>query len=81
MPKSKQREFNAHKEKMTFEGFGKNTEAVTSIVAGVSYTEFTVKESHRPDELGSRLDIKEAGVFDDDTFKRNLVHSNCTQFN
>ena len=52
-PKTKQRELNDHKEKMLFEGFGENMKAVSSVVAGVAYPQFTVKESHRLDDLGS----------------------------
>ena len=52
-PKTKQREFNAHNEKKIFEGFGENMEAISSVVAGIAYPQFTVKESHRLDDLGS----------------------------
>ena len=38
---------------MTFEGFGENMEAVISVVAGVAYPQFTVKELYRLDDLGS----------------------------
>ena len=46
-PKPKQREFNAH------EGFGENMEAISTVVAGIAYPQFTVKESHRLNDLGS----------------------------
>ena len=38
---------------MTFEGFGENMEAISSVVAGIAYPQFTVKELHRLDDLGS----------------------------